>query len=79
MQKMQILFPEPTLARLRRTARRTDRPVSELVRRATEDWLEKTAYLEDDVEPASPEALFFHGGEVRVSSAAMKDAIYERD
>lgn len=75
---MQILFPEPVLARLRRTARQADRPVSELVRRATEEWLEKMEYLDFAVQQPSPEALFFHGGEIRVSAAEMKEAIYER-
>ncbi len=79
MQKTQILFPEPVLARLRRTARRTDRPVSELVRRATEEWLEKAAYLDDPAPTNPPESIFFHGGKVRVSAAEMKDAVYERD
>ncbi len=79
MQKLQILFPEPVLARLRRTARQADQPVSELVRRATEEWLEKLAYLDVTVQQPSPEALFFHGGGIHVSAAEMKDAIYERE
>jgi hypothetical protein len=39
MRKMQILFPEPQLRRLRELARQEDRPVSEIVRRATEEYL----------------------------------------
>ncbi|MFW6360497.1 MAG: hypothetical protein ACOC2R_01995 [Spirochaetota bacterium] len=41
MQKMQILFPEPQLSRLRRIAAAQDRPVSELVRSAVEFWLSR--------------------------------------
>jgi hypothetical protein len=45
MQKMQILFPNPLIAKLREVAEQEDRPVSELIRRAVEGWkgLESTA------------------------------------
>ena len=41
MQKMQILFPDPLMERMRKVAAEADIPVSELVRRATERWLER--------------------------------------
>ena len=40
MKKLQVLFPEGTMRRLREVAAREDRPMSEIVRRATEGWLE---------------------------------------
>jgi len=40
MQKLQVLFPEGVMRRLREAAAREDRAMSEIVRRATEDWLE---------------------------------------
>ena len=40
MKKLQVLFPEGMMRRLRELAEREDRPMSEIVRRATEDWLE---------------------------------------
>ncbi len=40
MKKLQVLFPEGTMRRLREVAELEDRPMSELVRRATEDWLD---------------------------------------
>lgn len=40
MQKIQILFPEPQMRRLRDAAADEDRPISEVVRRATESWLD---------------------------------------
>jgi Ribbon-helix-helix protein, copG family len=43
MQKIQILFPDPIMARLRRLARIQDRPVSEIVRRAVEETLAKSS------------------------------------
>lgn len=39
MKKLQILFPESQLHRLRSMARRQGRPVSELVRAAVDTWL----------------------------------------
>ena len=40
MKKLQVLFPEGTMRRLKATAEREDRPMSDIVRRATEDWLD---------------------------------------
>ena len=41
MEKMQILFPEPQLVKLRNIAKLEDRPVSELVRTAVDFWLSR--------------------------------------
>lgn len=38
-EKVQILFTEPTLRKLKDISREEDRSVSEVVRRATELWL----------------------------------------
>jgi len=40
MKKLQVLLPDPVMGRLRRRAEWEDRPMSELVRRATERWLD---------------------------------------
>lgn len=40
MKKLQVLFPEGMMRRLRELSEREDRPMSEIVRRATEQWLE---------------------------------------
>ena len=39
MEKLQVLFPVKSMHKLREIARREDRPMSEIVRHATEDWL----------------------------------------
>ena len=39
MEKLQVLFPVDSMRRLREMAKREDRPMSEIVRSATEDWL----------------------------------------
>ncbi len=52
---MQVLFPEPTMRRLRERAKAEDRPMSDIVRRATEDWLamkaDRSAPLPDAILP----------------------------
>ena len=68
MQKIQILFPDPVMKRLRDVARRQDRPVSELVRRAVDRFLEQVPA----VQPQQP-ARFptFHGGGVLVEAGRL--------
>jgi len=39
MEKLQVLFPVDSMRRLREMAKREDRAMSEIVRSATEDWL----------------------------------------
>ena len=75
MQKIQILFPEPDMRRLRELARREDRPVSEIVRRATEAWLERSALT---CVPMETRAIpVFHGGATLVLASAMRDAAWQ--
>jgi len=73
MQKMQILFPNPLMGRLRAVAAEEDRPVSEIIRRAVEKFLE--------MKPEKPrqhrELPTFRGGKILVSSENLKDVIYD--
>lgn len=73
MQKMQILFPNPLIGKLRAVAAEEDRPVSELIRRAVEKFLE--------MKPEKPrqqrELPTFRGGKILVSAENLKDAIYD--
>ena len=39
MEKLQVLFPTGSMRKLREIAKREDRPMSEIVRSATEHWL----------------------------------------
>lgn len=75
MKKLQVLFPEGMMRRLREVAAREDRPMSEIVRRATEEWLES--------QPTGPawegEVPVFDLG-VRVKDPdTLKELIYIRD
>lgn len=76
MQKIQILFPDPVMERLRAVARQQDRPVSELVRRAVDRLLEQVPTL-----PPKQPARFptFHGGGVLVDADRLKDVLHGRD
>jgi len=72
MQKMQILFPEPLLRKVRNLAELEDRPVSEVIRRAVEQFIE--------MNPSRPKAErtlpTFRGGEILVSAGGLKENIY---
>ncbi len=76
MQKIQILFPDPVMERLRAVARQQDRPVSELVRRAVDRLLEQLPAV-----PPKQPARFptFHGGGVLVDAGRLKDVLHGQD
>jgi hypothetical protein len=75
MQKIQILFPEPDMRRLRDLARREDRPISEIVRRATEAWIERSASA---CAPAETRVIpVFHGGRTLIPAGAMRDVAWQ--
>ena len=74
MRKIQVLFPEPQLERLRDLARREDRPVSEVIRLAVDAWLAKA-------EPGKARALrpripVFHGGDITMPANRMRDTAH---
>jgi len=72
MKKIQILFPDPDMKRLREAARQEDRPVSEVVRRATEAWLNarSTQYEAHEIK----QLPVFRGGRIRVKAERLRDA-----
>ena len=76
MQKIQILFPDPVMERLRTVARQQDRPVSEVVRRAVDRLLEQVPAL-----PPNQPARFptFHGGGVLVDAGRLRDVLHDVD
>ena len=73
MKKLQILYPEPQLEQLRRTARHMDRPVSEIVREATADWLRRWAPRGIEVAGNPPE---FSLGSMKVNPADLRERSY---
>ena len=78
MEKLQVLFPEPQLGRLRRIARAQDRPVSELVRLAVDAWLARQGDEALAVALAAAEEAPTYGcGPVMLGAEQLRDAAYE--
>jgi hypothetical protein len=73
MQKMQILFPDPLMGKLRAIAAEEDRPVSELIRRAVEMFLE----MKPEKMRPPKELPTFRGGRIMVSAENLKDVLYD--
>ncbi|MBV9874495.1 MAG: ribbon-helix-helix protein, CopG family [Verrucomicrobia bacterium] len=72
MQKIQILFPDPVMARLRKLARVQDRPVSEIVRRAVDDALAKNP----EVAERPKRIPSYRGGKILCSAADLRETLY---
>lgn len=75
MQKMQILFPNPLMGRIREVAVEEDRPVSEVIRRAVEKFLE----MKPEKPRKTRQLPTFQGGRILVSAENLKDALYDDD
>ncbi|MGA2546478.1 MAG: ribbon-helix-helix protein, CopG family [Rectinemataceae bacterium] len=73
MEKLQILFPEPQLRRLRRVAAERDSPVSELIRAAVDAWLERNS---DAPAVAESPPAYSSGGILR-TAGELREAAYE--
>lgn len=78
MQKIQILFPEPLMRRVRELAELEDRPLSEVIRRAVERFAEQSPVV--GRLDAGPRKLpTFKGGRMLAGSTEMKQLLYSRD
>jgi len=73
MQKLQILFPEPQLSRLREIANKQDRPVSELIRESVQMLLSR--YPDSGVSKTRKPPTY-HGGPVKISAREFRKAAY---
>jgi hypothetical protein len=71
MQKIQILFPDPLMGKLRAVAAEEDRPVSELIRRAVEIFLE----MKPEKSRATRHLPTFRGGKILVSAEELKSVL----
>ena len=74
MKKIQILYPDPQMEQLRRAARQLDRPVSEIVREATADWLRRRAPHFDQVREEPP---VYSAGAIAVDADRLRAASYD--
>ncbi len=75
MRKIQVLFPEPQLRRLRELARAEDRPVSEIIRRATEEYLARIPA--SDASTGPHRVPVFDGGRTFVGAERLRDIAYD--
>lgn len=73
MEKLQILFPEPQLRRLRAIAGSQDRPVSELVRAAVDLWLSRQGKPNDS---AAEEPPRYHCGAMNAAPTEFREIAY---
>jgi hypothetical protein len=75
MQKIQILFPDPQMRRLREAAAVEDRPISEVVRRATESWLDRRATARKTGTAVTVPT--FHGGRIKAAASTLRNLAWE--
>jgi hypothetical protein len=73
MQKIQILFPTPLMGRVRAIASEEDRPVSEVIRRAVERFLD----MRSEKPIQQRKLTTFRCGKILISPERLKDAIYD--
>lgn len=74
MQKIQILLPEPVLRDLREIAAAEDRPLSEVVRRAAEQWVRVYPARRRKVSKVTVPT--FDGGEILAQAADLRALAY---
>jgi len=77
MQRMQLLFPDEMIARLKEVSRQEERPVSEVIRRSIEEFFMR--YPKGKKRKITLDQLAGHLGEIKVSAADLKDVIYGDD
>lgn len=78
MQKIQILFPDPLMRRVRELAELEDRPLSEVIRRAVERFAEQSPAVRRP--DSAPRKLpTFKGGRMLADTREMKQLLYSRD
>ncbi|MFQ3167637.1 MAG: hypothetical protein ACI8QI_000168 [Limisphaerales bacterium] len=80
MQKLQVLFPEPTLKQLRSLANEEDRPVSEIIRRAVDRELSQWPTDEVTHRGALPDWWANdRGGPINTPADELKSTIYDKE
>lgn len=74
MQKIQILFPDPMMGKLREASEQQDIPISEIVRGATAMWLDRFPQKKVAERKAVP---VINAGRCLLDAEQMKDVLYE--
>ncbi len=77
MKKIQILYPDPQMEALRRVARELDRPISEIIREATAEWMKRWAPAAgSEVREAPP---VYSAGTILVKPEHLREASHARE
>ncbi len=77
MQRMQLLFPDEMIARLKEVSREEERPVSEVIRRSIEEFFMR--YPKGKKRKITVNHLAGHLGKIKVSAADLREVIYGED
>lgn len=77
MQRMQLLFPDEMIARLKEVSREEERPVSEVIRRSIEEFFMR--YPKGKKRKITVDHLAGPLGEIKVSAADLRETLYEDD
>jgi len=75
MQRMQLLFPDEMIARLKEVSREEERPVSEVIRRSIEEFFMR--YPKGKQRKIIVDQLAGHLGEIKVSASDLREVLYE--
>jgi hypothetical protein len=74
MQKIQILFPDPMMGKLREVSEQQDIPISEIVRGATAMWLDR---MPAKLPTRRKKVPVVDAGRCLLGGDEMKEALYE--
>lgn len=77
MQRMQLLFPDEMIARLKEVSREEERPVSEVIRRSIEEFFMR--YPKGKKRKITIDQLAGHLGQIKVSAADLREVLHEDD
>ena len=73
MDKIQVLFPDPMMERMRDVAKQEDVPLSEIIRKGTALWLDRFPRAEGVVK----QVPVVDAGRCLLDTDAMKEALHE--
>lgn len=73
MQKIQILFPDPMMGRLREVAEQEDIPISDIIRKAAAMWLDRFPQKKQQRKSVP----IIDAGSCLLSADDMKEALHE--
>ncbi len=77
MKKIQVLYPDPQMEQLRQVAKELDRPISEIIREATAEWMKRWAPAGDGEVREEPPV--FSGGRIKTKAEHLRSASHAHE